>query len=265
VSNASRTLRAVPTLFRIGFVSALAYRSEFIVWILATNMPLALWSAVARDGPIGRFGTKEFTAYFLVALMVRQLTGSWAIWELNMEIRQGTLGMRLLRPIHPFLTYAADNLAALPLRAVIALPMAALALAWFASDEVTHDPVLWLTLPFFLGAAWLITFGAMLCIGTLGLFFESSLAVWDLWFGLFVIFSGYLLPLELLPRWLGAIVQWSPFPYVLSYPVQTVLGLLGRGAALRALGISWLYAIGFIGLALLLWRRGLRRFAAYGG
>jgi ABC-2 type transport system permease protein len=105
----------------------------------------------------------------------------------------------------------------------------------------------------------------MLCIGPRGLFFESSLAVWDLWFGLFVIFSGYLLPLELLPRWLGAIVEWSPFPYLLSYPVQTVLGLLDRGAALRALGISWLYASGFVLLALVLWRRVLLRYAAYGG
>ncbi len=52
-------LRAVQTMIRIGFVEALAYRAEMLVWILATTMPLvmlALWHAVAREAPIGRFG-----------------------------------------------------------------------------------------------------------------------------------------------------------------------------------------------------------------
>jgi ABC-2 type transport system permease protein len=37
---------------RIGFAEMVAYRAEFLVWILTTNMPLvmmALWSAVAAE------------------------------------------------------------------------------------------------------------------------------------------------------------------------------------------------------------------------
>jgi ABC-2 type transport system permease protein len=264
----TKNIRAIPTLFRVGFAGAIAYRSEFIVWILATNMPLvmlALWTAVARDGPIGRFGGKEFTAYFLATLVVRQLTGSWVVWEMNMEIRQGTLAMRLLRPIHPFLSYAVDNLAALPFRALVALPLAAFALAWVGGGLITQDPVLWAILPLAIAGAWLVTFAAMLVIGTLGLFFESSLAVYDLWLGLFFVFSGYLMPLELLPPWIRGILRWTPFPYVLGFPVQTVLGLSSRAESLSSLAIQWAYAAGLLGLALVLWRRGLARFAAYGG
>jgi ABC-2 type transport system permease protein len=267
-SELGRNLRAMPTLLRIGFAGAIAYRSEFLVWVLATNMPLVmllLWTAVAREGPIGRFGAKEFTAYFLATLIVRQLTGSWAVWEMNMEIRQGTLAMRLLRPIHPFLSYAADNLAALPLRALVALPIAAAALVWVGGGQLTRDPVLWAIVPMAIAGAWLATFSAMLAIGTLGLFFESSLAVYDLWLGLFFIFSGYLMPLELLPPWLHAVVRFSPFPYLLGFPVETMLGLSSRAEAFASLGIEWAYALGLLGVALLLWRRGLVRFAAYGG
>jgi ABC-2 type transport system permease protein len=267
-SDLRRNVRAIPTLLRIGFAGAVAYRSEFLVWVLATNMPLVmllLWTAVAREGPIGRFGAKEFTAYFLATLIVRQLTGSWAVWEMNMEIRQGTLGMRLLRPIHPFLSYAADNLSAIPLRALVALPIAIGALAWVGGGQLTRDPVLWAILPFAIAGAWLVTFSAMLAIGTLGLFFESSLAVYDLWLGLFFVFSGYLMPLELLPSWLHTAVRASPFPYLLGFPVETVLGLSSRETALVSLGIEWAYAAAFLGLALFLWRRGLVRFAAYGG
>jgi ABC-2 type transport system permease protein len=51
-------VRAFPTLFRVGLAEMIAYRAEFIIWILTTNMPLvmmALWTAVAPEGPVGRF------------------------------------------------------------------------------------------------------------------------------------------------------------------------------------------------------------------
>jgi ABC-2 type transport system permease protein len=268
VSDAGRALRAMPTLFRVGFASSLAYRSEFLVWILATNMPLvmlALWSEVAREAPIGRYGQKELTAYFLTTLIVRQLTGSWVVWEMNAEIRQGTLAQRLLRPIHPILSYAADNLAALPLRALIALPVAGIALYFVGRGALASDPVLWIVAPLAIVGAWVISFSAMFLIGTLGLFWESSLAVWDLWFGSYVIFSGYLMPLAFMPPWIGGVLRGSPFPYMLSFPVEACLGTIPRQVALEDLGIEWLYAVAILSLALLSWRRGLRRFAAYGG
>src|SRR5262249_46741373 len=99
----SATARALPALFKVGFAEAVAYRAEFLVWMFSTTMPLimlALWSTVAREAPVGRFGQKEFVAYFLVTFIVRQLTGSWAAWQMNFEIRNGTLARRLLRPIH---------------------------------------------------------------------------------------------------------------------------------------------------------------------
>ena len=33
---------------------------------------------------------------------------------MNQEIRMGTLSLRLLRPIHPFVAYSAEHLAAIP-------------------------------------------------------------------------------------------------------------------------------------------------------
>ena len=60
-----------------------AYRAEFIIWVLTTNMPLlmmGLWSAVAADAPVGRFGTTEFVAYYLGALIIRLVTNSWLVW-----------------------------------------------------------------------------------------------------------------------------------------------------------------------------------------
>ena len=105
-----RAVRAFPALLRIGVAEVVAYRAEFLVWILTTNMPLvmlALWHAVAADGPVGRFGQREFTTYFLGVLTIRLLTSNWVAWQLSMEIRDGTLSGKLLRPIHPLFAYGA--------------------------------------------------------------------------------------------------------------------------------------------------------------
>jgi len=125
------TARAFPTLLRVGFMEAVAYRAEMFVWVLATTMPLvmlALWSTVAREAPIGRYGEAQFTAYFLATFIVRQLTGSWVFYDMNFAVRNGTLAMRLLRPVHPLWAYAAEALAAMPLRLLVSLPVATVAL-----------------------------------------------------------------------------------------------------------------------------------------
>src|SRR6202034_253735 len=137
---------------------------------------LALWSAVAAEGPVGRFTQRGFSAYFLATLVVRQLTGSWIVWEMNQEIRSGTLSQRLLRPIHPLVAYSAENLAALPLRAALCMPIAVIAL-FFVGESLPSTPLTIAIAALSLLGAWLINFLTMAIVGTLAFFLESSTAV----------------------------------------------------------------------------------------
>jgi len=263
----SRTLRALPTLLRIGFAEAVAYRAEFLVWLLSTNMPLvmlALWSAVARDAPVGRFGQRDFVAYYLATLVVRLLTGAWVIWELNYEIRQGTLAFRLLRPLHPLVAYAAENVAAMPLRLLISLPVALGALALVGGERLTRDPLLLAIFPVSVLGAWLITFLAMALIGSLAFWVDQAGSLFEIWLGLFGVFSGYLIPLELFPRWVEAVARVLPFRYMLAFPVEMVIGMTPRPRALLELAVQWTFVVALALAARGAWRLGLRRFAAFG-
>ena len=263
-----RTLRAIPTLLRVGFAEAVAYRAEMLVWLLSTTMPLvmlALMSAVAREAPVGRFGQAEFAAYYLAALVVRLNAGAWVIWEVNFEIRQGTLAFRLLRPIHPLVSYACANVGAMPLRLLASVPVIILALATLGVGRFTHDPLLLALFPFTVVGAWLITFLAMAVIGALAFAIDSSSSVFELWLGLYGVFSGYLIPLELFPRWLEVTAKLLPFRFMLSFPVEMIIGLTPRPAALRELALQWTYVVVLALAARITWRAGLRRFAAFGG
>jgi ABC-2 type transport system permease protein len=262
------TLRALPVMLRVGFAEAVAYRAEFVVWVLSTTMPLimlALWSAVARDGPMGRFGQREFTAYFLATFIVRQLVGSWASWQLNYEIRQGTLGQRLLRPVHPMLAFAAENLAALPLRWTVTVPVALIALVAVGSGPLPDDAASWCVCALSMLGAWMITFFASFAIGSLAFWFDSSLKVMEIWLTLFFVFSGYMAPIELFPSWLRALTDALPFRYQIALPVELLTSTLDLPAALALLARQWTWVVVLVAAALALWRRGVRRFAAYGG
>ena len=264
----AHALRAFPTLFKVGLAEIVAYRAEFLVWILTTNMPLvmlAIWHAVAADGPVGRFDQREFTAYYLGVLAVRLLTSTWVVWQMSMEIKDGTLSSRLLRPIHPIFAYAAQHLAGVPMRAIVISPILAI-LVFAAGDRLAlHDPALMAIFAASLLGAWLLIFFTMVLVGALAFFVDSAIAVFELWLAVHAIFSGYLIPLEALPSWIGRAAAVLPFRFMLGFPVEVLIGLLGPRAALAQLGVQWGYVLILFACAMLVWRTGLRRFNAFGG
>jgi ABC-2 type transport system permease protein len=263
-----RALAALPTLLRVGFAESVAYRAEMLVWLLSTTMPLvmlALMTAVAREAPIGRFGEADFAAYYLAALVVRLNTGAWVVWEVNFEVRQGTLAFRLLRPIHPLVHFACENVGAMPLRVLISLPIVGVAIWAVGVERFTHDPVLLAVFPVAVIGGWLITFLVQAMIGALAFRFDNSSALFELWLGLYALLSGYLVPLELFPGWLHAIVRWLPFRYMLSFPVELALGMTDRAGALASLAVQWTFVAALALSARGAWRAGLRQFAAFGG
>jgi ABC-2 type transport system permease protein len=268
-----RTLKALPTLIKVGISEAVAYRAEMFVWVLATTMPfimLVLWSAVSAVAPVvsasGRgYSAGTFTAYFLAVFIVRQLISSWASWEINWEVRQGTLSMRLLRPIHPVISYGASNLAALPMRLVVTLPVVVIIFLAGVQAAFPTDLRIWALWALAMLGGWLITFFANIAIGSLSLYMESSIKVMDVWLAAFFVFSGYLFPLDLFPSWLRAASDWLPFRYQIGVPVELMTNAHDFETSLGLLGRQWGWAVGLGLVAVLLWNHGVKRFQAFGG
>ncbi len=267
-----RVLRALPTMMRVAFAEAVEYRAEMLVWVLATTMPfvsLALWSAVAEVSPVqgarGSWASGRFVAYFLSVFVVRQLLSAWAAWQINFEVRQGALAMRLLRPVHPVMSYLVENLVYLPQRVVITLPVMAVLVFSSAGDFLSRDPAAWALWGLSLVGGFLIAFFANVAIGALALFLESSIKVMDLWLASYFVFSGYLFPLDLFPPWLKAVADWLPFRGMVGLPVDLMTGAVTAADALPQLAQQWAWAAAFLGGTLLLWKRGIARFQAFGG
>src|SRR5262245_6831072 len=95
--------------FRACWNLALEYRLMVIIWVLTVVLPLimlAAWLSIAESGPVGGYDRTRFIAYYLAALVVRNMTGMWFIWEMESDMRLGDLSFRLLKPMDPMLHYA---------------------------------------------------------------------------------------------------------------------------------------------------------------
>ena len=125
--------------------------------------------AQAREGPLGRFDGPTFVSYYLVTLIVRQLSGAWVMWELVYEIREGKLSLRLLRPIHPLASFSASSLASIPMRAAFVLPIAIGLIATSGAAHISRDPVVIGAFVLSVAGAWVLNFAVSSICGTLAL------------------------------------------------------------------------------------------------
>lgn len=274
------SLRAFPAMWRIGVAKAFAYRAEFLVWMLSTTMPLvsmALWASASENMRLGpeQLGRADFVAYFLLTLLVRMVTSSWVLWAITEDIRTGALGQYLLKPVNPLIRYLADQLAETPLRASLALPLGLVVLMLSSRQSLSGEARMWGLFFVALPGAWAVHFLSMALIGVLAFYLESALGLFYIWMGMYMLLSGYLMPLSLLPHWFQQVASVLPFRYILEVPVKIALGwpiaggardsAEGFAQAVRSVAVEYAYIAILITLISLVWRRGLRRYAAFGG
>lgn len=261
----------MPTMLRVGLAETIAYRAEMIVWILTTTMPLvmlSLWTSVASEAPFRAYSQTDFVAYYLGALIVRNLTSNWVAWQIGEEIRMGTLSMRLLRPVHPFASFLSTHLAALPLRTLVILPVVVVLFLTDARHVVIDDAGRIALFIASLAGAWLLTFGVFLAIGSLSFFLEKSMSLVEVYFGMFMLLSGYIIPIDLMrdyAPWMGDVAAWLPFYYMLGVPLEILIGKYPDvSATAEVVAAQWAWAAGMMIVAALVWHRGVKRFEAYG-
>src|SRR5207237_7576695 len=109
------------------------------------------------------------------------------------------------------------------------------------------------------------TFAFLFSIGALAFFLTQTMAIANLYFALFSLFSGYLMPIDLLPGPIATLADWLPFRFMLSAPVELMTRSLDRVQPTHLLGRQLAWTAIMLATALALWRAGVKRFEAVGG
>jgi ABC-2 type transport system permease protein len=152
--------------------------------------------------------------------------------------------------------------------------------AYIATSALPYGLLFFLCRHFFDGfpdAATLAAYALSLVLAfVIGFFFEATIGMIGFWFlevssFLYIIntisffVSGQMFPLDLLPPFWSGLLRSLPFQYLAYFPASVFLGKIQGEALVQGLLLELVWAAFFILMARELYRRGLRRYSAYGG
>jgi ABC-2 type transport system permease protein len=255
--------------FKTTFAAMLQYRASLVIWmighVLEPLVYLIVWSTVSNSGggSVGTYTTGDFAAYFLVMMLVNNVTYTWIMYEFEYRVREGNLSFALLRPVHPIHSDIADNVSS----KLITLPfmlLIAVILGFFFHPHLVVVP--W---------AILVFFPALLLAFLVRFFLEWTLALTAFWttrvgainqtyFVMMLFLSGQMAPLSLFPPPVRVAAAILPFRWMVSFPVELLLGRLSPVEALTGIlaQVVWV-AIASV-LLRIVWRAGVRIYSAVG-
>jgi ABC-2 type transport system permease protein len=257
-------LRQVKTLLLTHYAYMLEYRAEIFLWALSNSLPIILmgiWIQASSQGKFD-FTPQEFARYFFSVFIVRQLTAVWVIWEFEREILEGQLSLRLLQPIDPVWHHVARHVAEKMTRIPLIILFCGLFFvlypdaAWIPKVSHLFLGIIAIALSFTLAFVIQYTF-AMLAFWT-----ERASAIQQFWFLFYIFLSGTIAPLEVFPDSVRQIVQWTPFPYMMHFPVVLLMGLPVEFGKSVLIVLGW--AIAFLIINRWLWRKGLKQYSGMG-
>jgi ABC-2 type transport system permease protein len=259
----------------IGIQNNLTYRVNYLTRTLFSFIPLfamlSLWRTIyagkGQGSALGGYSQAQMIFYYLLVAVVDVLTAvNEDDWQIAADIREGNISQFLLKPID-YLWY---RLCLFFSGRFAFIAMACVPLMVFIF--CFRDYVVWPA-----GGAALTAFVISLVLTALLQFFVSytmaMLAFWMLEIStfIFILFaleylaSGHLFPLDLLPPVIGHALFFTPFPYMLYVPIAIYMGKIAGAAIWQGLLIQFMWLLLAYALARFAWRRGIKKYAAFGG
>lgn len=267
--GAAALLEAYIARFKVSLGVQFQYRASLVIWLTWTVMEsviyLVVWTTVARSsgGRVGTYDPQDFAAYFLVTMVVNHLTFTWIMHEFEYRIRQGQLSPLLLKPLHPIHGDIAENITYKGLTTIVLVP--SVLLLGLAFQPALH-PEPWAVVAFLpaLVLAFLLRFLSGWTLALAGFWTTRVFAINEMYFVAMLFLSGQMVPLSLLPAPIQALAAALPFRWMVSFPVELLLGRVSPEEVLVGFGAQafWLTASG--ALAVVIWRAGLKRYSAVG-
>ena len=250
------------------WLSWMQYRTFFFVlafgWMIPPLIYLLVWSTAAGEQTIGGLSRGQFVAYYLILILVNQVTYAQTNWTVGDQIRSGQMNRVLLRPLPPIFDALASEFAGKVVYLVFDVPVVAL-LALILHPEMDFRIEYGLAFIPALALAWALRFFWGYWLALLAFWVTRADALLALQDSLIFLLAGQVAPVALLPGLLQSAAKILPFRYMVAFPVEVITGQLEPGSVLAGFAVqaAWLAVAVFLYMSF--WKAGLRRYTAVGG
>jgi viologen exporter family transport system permease protein len=262
-------------VLNVGIQNNLTYRFNFLARTVFGFLPLiavlyiwrTIYSGKGPEAVIGTYTLGEMISYYLLTTIVDALTAvNEDDWQIAADIKDGNISQFVLKPID-YLVYRLCLFFSgrVTYLAVATVPLTIFVLCLRQYFVLPPD---WITFAFFLLSTFLTALLQFFMSYTMAMLAFWVLEVSTFIFILFAfeyIASGHMFPLDILPRGIAQVLQFTPFPYQMYFPVSLYLGKVGSQDVFVGLIIQASWVLAAYGLARFMWLRGLRKYSAVGG
>ncbi|XGU46375.1 ABC transporter permease [Fusobacterium necrophorum subsp. funduliforme] len=263
-------MRKYVTIFKIALSNQLEYRMNFVSSFLFSLLPFGvntlLWVAVAMKNKNMLLGVNEILCYYFVTLIVSNITTTSCIFKISDDIRLGELSKYIIKPYHYILYQLMLDMS----QRVIFMTMNAIPifliyifLSRYMTFSVRIERIILML--FFLGMGYLINFFIDFTIALYSFYFSRISSLYTSIKVIRNILAGSVFPLIMLPVKTLSVFLKLPFAYTSYFPTMFLIEDMPIRMAMPYMLIAVLWLFVFILGCIGLWKKGIKKYCAFGG
>ena len=244
-------MRLYPAVARLSFRRVLAYKSgaaagvftNTVFGFIRAYVLLALWS---QKPEIGGYDSADAVTYvFLAQALVTPLGLFAGNTELGPRIRTGEVGVDLYRPCdfqgYWFAIEAGRAAGQVVLRSLPPIVVA----SFFFRLSLPTAPLPWLQFAVSTLLALVVSFAVRYLVSVSAFWTMDERGMASVLMVVSLFFSGFIVPITIMPGWLAALANALPWSVTVQLPVNILLGVNPNGFA-EALARQLAWAVGLL-------------------
>ena len=270
-----RKLKIYLPFVSAGIQEVATYRVNWIFYMLgnalACFVSYFIWSAVYRSGngeSMNGFTMPQMVVYIVLTFLTNSIISSDGSWVVGEEIRDGSIAMRLIKPVSYNATFLFQELGnKLPTGMAISIPMIFVVeiIRTVLSGEFQFNVLGFLLYILSCIIAYLINFYFNISFGFFAFVIKYLWGANMMKNCIISFLSGAVIPLAFLPAAIEKVLLFLPFASLNYTPVMIYMGKYTGTEILYYLGLQIFWALFFFGLSKALWKVSVKRLSVQGG
>lgn len=258
-----------------GLMLSTQYKLNFIFFImgdiLACVINYFLWIAVFSSGEnaaIMGFTQEKMVMYVFISFLTGFLSFSDGSYQVSEEIRDGSIAMRMIKPIRFDIAFLFQEVGSRALEVVLVfIPIVTgIEIYRFVSTGVICFSIVnFLLYVISLIFAYLFNFYFNVCYGYTAFFLKYLWGSNMLKNTIVGFLSGSMLPLAFMPQAMATVLNILPFASLCYTPVMIYLGMYSPVQILIRFGMQIFWIAFFYILQLIIWNAAAKRLCSQGG
>lgn len=260
-------------VFSMGVQHSMEYRLHFFLGLLSAVFPILvqyfIWTAVYEHSgqtALFTYSYSQIIMYTVLSGLVSKLIATQFENQIADDIKNGGLNKYLIKPVsyfgYRFMSFLGQKSIYYGITGLLLI-----IIIWIASSRgIMELQVIRLTLfAFTLWGALLLNFLIAYCICATAFYMHEISYFFVITSLLVNILSGGMFPLEIFGDSIVKVLQYTPFPYTIYFPVNILSGKMDSAQMNEGLFIQFGWILFFFWLSRLTWRISIKKYSAVGG